>query len=110
MLVSGSEAHRVRLWVVALIIILALGDLVFRLYTVQVAGGEMYTNRLRDQTTVAIQLSPARGAIVDRNGVALAENRASFDIDLYLDELLRHYRHQHRGKVPRITLDSKKKE
>lgn len=90
-----------RILLLVLLIVGALYHLITSLYEVQVGEGEMYVQRLREQTTVPVRLSPARGEILDRNGVALARNRSSFDIDIYLDELVRNYRRQHRGHVPR---------
>lgn len=109
MLVNKIEEHRIRLLIFAAFLVIALGDLILHLYFVQVAKGDVYVNRLRDQTTVAVRLSPARGAIVDRNNIPLAENRASFDIDFYLDELVRHYSKQHHGKVPKIYYEATRK-
>jgi penicillin-binding protein 2 len=91
---------RWRLLIIVGVVLIAMAILLTRLWEVQVGQGQVYANKLRDQTTVSVRLSPARGAIVDRNGIPLAENRASFDIDFYLDELVRHHRRQHRGKVP----------
>lgn len=101
--------QRVRLVFFALLIMGTMCHLVYTLYDVQVSRGQIWSNRLRDQTTVAVRLSPARGAILDRNGVALAENRASFDIDFYLDELVRNYSRQHRGRLPRIGIPVKRR-
>jgi penicillin-binding protein 2 len=103
MLINQTPGTQTRLWFFGGLIVLAMLHLLYRLYEVQVSRGEVYVNRLRDQTTVAVRLSPARGAIVDTNGLALAENRASFDVDFYLDELVRTYSRQHRGNVPRLT-------
>ena len=50
------------------------------------------------------RLAPARGDICDRNGVALAENRPSFDIDFYLGDLRRDYAQTHKGRVPKLQL------
>jgi len=78
--------------------------LVVRLWNIEVAEGKTYAGQQRDQTTVSVRLSPARGAIVDRNGIAFAENRASFDIDFYLDELVRNYRREHKGRLPMVQV------
>lgn len=97
-----------RLLTLALMVLLAMGILITRLYDVQLAQGDVYTQKLRTQTTVATRLSPARGAIVDRNGIPLAENRASFDVDFYLDELQRNYSRAHRGRLPKIKVPVKR--
>lgn len=97
-----------RLLFIALMVLLAVGILLTRLYDVQLSQGDVYTQKLRTQTTVATRLSPARGAIIDRNGVAMAENRASFDIDFYLDELQRNYSRDHHGRLPKIKVPVKR--
>ncbi len=109
MLEHDLHARRTRQLILGTGLAFAIGYLIFALYQVQVASGETYRDKLRSQTTVAIRLSPARGAIVDRNGAAIAENRASFDIDLYLEELKRHYSREHRGGLPKITITKKRK-
>ena len=107
MLFEPLSIPRFRLAVLAFVFCAGAGVLLVRLWNVQVSQGEAYTKKLSDQTTVAVRLSPARGGIYDRNGVALAENRASFDIDFYLDELVRNYSREHRGKLPRIEIPGK---
>jgi len=108
MLLSDRNAKSWRVALFALIVVIAQAVLILNLYKVQLSHGEVYTERLRQQTTVAIRLSPARGAIVDRNDVALAENRSSFDVDFYLDELQRNYSRSHRGHLPYIEVPYKR--
>jgi len=107
MLFEPLSIPRFRFLLVAAIFVAGTVTLLVRLWDVQGAQGAAYTAKLRDQTTVAVRLSPARGAIVDRNGVALAENRASFDIDFYLDELVRNYSREHKGHLPHISIEHK---
>ncbi|MES2309638.1 MAG: penicillin-binding protein 2 [Verrucomicrobiota bacterium] len=83
--------------------------MVYRLFDVTVQKNENYKDKLRNQTTIAIRLSPARGTIIDRNGFAIAENRASFDIDFYLDQLIRDYSRTHRGRIPKLAVEVKRK-
>jgi penicillin-binding protein 2 len=107
MLFEPLAIPRVRFGLLAGLFVLGTSVLLVRLWNVQVSQGGTYTSLQHNQTTVAVRLSPARGAIVDRNGVALAENRASFDIDFYLDELVRNYSREHRGHLPRIDVERK---
>ncbi len=106
---SQSTHHGSRQGYLIFAFFLAALYLVFRLYDVTVQKNENYKDKLRSQTTVAIRLSPARGAILDRNGFAIAENRASFDIDFYLDQLIRDYSRTHRGRIPKIPISVKRK-
>lgn len=100
---SPNSETEARLRFLIPVVIVAVGYLVFRLYEIQIWQGSKYTERLKNQTTVPVLLSPARGSILDRNGVPLAENKASFDIDIYLKELVGGYRNAH-GRLPETTV------
>jgi penicillin-binding protein 2 len=105
MLITNPQAKpTARLRMLGLGVVCAAAVLVTQLHQVQVKEGERYAEALRSQTTVPVLLSPARGAILDRNGVGLAENRASFDIDVYLRELVGSYSRANKGKLPKTTL------
>ena len=64
-------------------LLLLLGDL----WRVQVMHGQHYDNKQDAQSLRRIRIPAARGEIVDRNGVVLANNRPSYDIAIYLDQL-----------------------
>ncbi len=104
MLVNDSRAAGWRLGVLALLIFAAIGVLLNRLWQVQIVNSESALKQSEAQTTVKARIAPARGAICDRNGVMLAENRPSFDIDFYLDDLRRDYAQSHHGRTPTIKL------
>jgi len=93
-----------RLGILALTVFAAVAVLLSRLWTVQIVNQDSAVQRSEAQTTVRARIAPARGAICDRNGVMLAENRPSFDIDFYLDDLQRNYGESHRGRKPMIPL------
>ncbi|MDX6767310.1 MAG: penicillin-binding protein 2 [Candidatus Methylacidiphilales bacterium] len=93
-----------RLQTLGLGVVCAVAVLIFQLHQVQVKEGRRYADELRNQTTVPVVLSPARGSILDRNGVGLAENRASYDIDVYLRELVGNYLRANKGHVPKTQL------
>jgi len=93
-----------RLGVLVLLIFTAVGILLNRLWSIQIINSEAARHTLEAHTTVKARIAPARGEICDRNGVPLAENRPSFDIDLYLDDLRRDYAQSHRGRMPKIPL------
>ncbi|MFQ3670361.1 MAG: penicillin-binding protein 2 [Verrucomicrobiia bacterium] len=92
-----------RILLMAVIVFLATGLLIWRLFQVQIAEGETHAERLRNQTTVRTILSPARGAILDRNGIALAENRASIDIDINFRELVGNFS-RNVGRTPKTEI------
>jgi penicillin-binding protein 2 len=102
MLADDIRAQGWRIGVLALLIFGAMGLLLSRLWTVQVVNTDTAVQRAEEQTTVRQRIAPARGAICDRNGVMLAENRPSFDIDFYLGDLRRAYAESHHGNVPQL--------
>jgi len=96
---------RIRLGVFFMVVVYAILMLIIQLHDVQMVNNQRWKRKLSEQTTVPVRLSPARGEIHDRNGVPLAQNRSSFDIDIYLDELHRNYRRDYRGHVPEVTIE-----
>jgi penicillin-binding protein 2 len=104
MLDDDIRAQGWRLGVLLLLIFAAMGILLSRLWNVQIVNSESALHTLEVNTTVKARIAPARGAICDRNGIPLAENRPSFDIDFYLDDLRRDYAQSHRGRMPMIPL------
>jgi len=89
----------IRLYVLGTILLLGLGALVAKLWYVQVARGAEYTARINKSSQVTVRLPAVRGEIRDRNGVPLARNRLSFEVDFYLPDIVRAYRHR-KGDVP----------
>ncbi|MEM6885270.1 MAG: penicillin-binding protein 2, partial [Verrucomicrobiota bacterium] len=92
-----------RIGIINISIFAAVVILVGKLFYVQLRDGDKYAESLKSQTTVSVLLSPARGGIYDRNGIGLAENRASLDIDVYLREMVGHYARNQKGKLPKTT-------
>ncbi|MCV6589507.1 MAG: penicillin-binding protein 2 [Marinobacterium sp.] len=69
------------------IVVLMLGVLVGRMYYLQVEQYERYSS-LSDNNRVQLQpVAPTRGLIYDRNGVLLADNRASYSVTLLREEV-----------------------
>src|SRR5471030_3070779 len=104
MLADDIRVQGWRLGVLVLLVFAAVGVLLSRLWTVQIVNSDSAQARSEEQTTVRARLAPARGAICDRNGVMLAENRPSFDIDFDLADLRRNYAESHKGNVPKLPL------
>ena len=76
-----------RLAVIATIVGVGLLLLLTDLFRVQVVHGSRYDSREEAQSLRRIRIPSARGEIIDRNGVVLANNRPSYDIVIYLDQL-----------------------
>ncbi|MFA7344291.1 MAG: penicillin-binding protein 2 [Terrimicrobiaceae bacterium] len=91
-----------RILVLGLIMLLGFSGLVFRLWYVQIARGAEYTARIGNRSQVSVRIPAVRGEILDRNGIKLVENRASFEVDFYLPDMVRAYR-ESKGSVPMIS-------
>jgi penicillin-binding protein 2 len=72
---------------VALIVSLGLGVLLAGLWYIQIVSVGRYRASLQNQTFRTVRIPATRGKLLDRNGLVLAENRPSYNLNLYLDEL-----------------------
>ena len=91
--------HRLRIQVLAFFFLLGMGSIVMRLWWVQVARGAEWTAKIRGSSAVTVRIPSVRGEIRDRNGVSLVQNRASYQVDFYLPEMVKGYR-QRVGQPP----------
>jgi penicillin-binding protein 2 len=105
MIISAPFRNRnSRLVVIGAIVAAGLFLLLADLWRVQVLRGEHYGSREEAQSLRRIRIPAARGEIVDRNGVVLANNRPSYDIVIYLDQLGRVSKQQDIVRVASINL------
>lgn len=86
---SPVAVHVWRLLLLWLAMLGLFGALVFRLWNLQVAQGMEYQRRLAKQSLRSVRLPGIRGRILDRNGERMADNRPSYGVSLYLEELRR---------------------
>lgn len=93
-------AYTARIIAMGVLALMALGLLVARLWWIQVARGDEYTAKVQGRSQVSVRLPAVRGEIMDRNGIALVENRASFELDFYLPDIVNAYRNEH-GALPK---------
>ncbi|MGQ9661648.1 MAG: penicillin-binding protein 2 [Kiritimatiellia bacterium] len=85
--VQEKEFWRLRLVTAAwLVAFLGLGIIIWR---IQVRDAAKYQNRRDKQCVRRVRLPGVRGMIFDRNGVALAQNRLSYCLVVYVEELRR---------------------
>ncbi|HMJ91802.1 MAG TPA: penicillin-binding transpeptidase domain-containing protein [Candidatus Acidoferrum sp.] len=78
-----ADKHlRVLSWVVVLGLLVLLSGL----WWIQVVRSRHYVEDLRNQSYRTVRVPAPRGKILDRNGVALAENRPTYNISLYLED------------------------
>ena len=88
-----------RIQFLGLCMLLGLSALVLRLWWVQVARGKEWTARIQGSSEATVRIPSVRGEIRDRNGVALVQNRASYEVDFYLPEMVKGYRQRY-GRPP----------
>jgi penicillin-binding protein 2 len=83
---------RWRLQFLALMFLAGLAALLGRLWFVQVAHGPEWTAKIRGSSEATVRIPSVRGEIRDRNGTTLVQNRASYEVDFYLPEMVKGYR------------------
>jgi penicillin-binding protein 2 len=83
--IFDEEHLRVRILLV--VMLAAFGVLLAALARMQVAHGKSYQRDLMKQSVRRVRVPGMRGQIFDRNGVCVADNRPSYCIAIYLEEL-----------------------
>src|SRR5712692_6767878 len=83
---------RLRIQFLGLLMLLGMGALALRLWWIQVAHGAEWTAQIRGSSQATVRIPSVRGEIKDRNGLTLVQNRASFEVDFYLPEMVKGYR------------------
>src|SRR6195256_3115972 len=83
---------RLKIQVVGLLMLLGMAALSLRLWWIQVAHGAEWTSQIRGSSQATVRIPSVRGEIKDRNGLTLVQNRASYEVDFYLPEMVRGYR------------------
>lgn len=71
----------------ALVVLAGLLVLLGGLWWVQIISYHRHTENERDQSYRTVRIPAIRGKIMDRNGLVLAENRPSYNVNLYIEEL-----------------------
>ena len=82
---NDREMARCQVLLFAMLLLMAL--LVIVLWRIQVAHNPRYEDRLIKQSMRQVRLPGERGRIFDRNLICLADNRPSFCVAVYLEEL-----------------------
>jgi penicillin-binding protein 2 len=85
-------SSRLRIQFLGLLMLMGIGALGLRLWWIQVAHGAEWTAQLRGSSQATVRIPSVRGEIRDRNGLALVQNRASYEVDFYLPEMVKGYR------------------
>ncbi len=85
-------SYRLRIQFLGLFMLLGVGSLGLRLWWIQVAHGAEWTVQIRGSSQATVRIPSVRGEIKDRNGLTLVQNRASYEVDFYLPEMVKGYR------------------
>jgi penicillin-binding protein 2 len=99
-----------QLRLVALAVLGGLGVLLGGLWWVQVVSARDYQANLETQSFRTVRIPAVRGKILDRNGLALAENRPTYNVSLYLDELHNSFDATYSNKAVRARAELAKKQ
>src|SRR5258708_8458553 len=89
-----SANAELRVYFMAFVFLLGLCALCAKLWYEQVLRGHNWSSRLASRSEVTVRIPSVRGEIRDRNGVTLVANRASYEVDFYLPDMVRGYRHE----------------
>lgn len=80
MIISEAKTHRARTAVlIGLCVVMCIAASI-RVFEYQIVDGAGYLKQAKSGTTTEIEVSAARGKIVDRNGVVLVDNAASYNV------------------------------
>ncbi|MCS7091284.1 MAG: penicillin-binding transpeptidase domain-containing protein [Verrucomicrobiota bacterium] len=82
----------------AVLVLAGLVVLLVGLWWIQVASRHTYQGQLEIQAVRTVRVPAARGRILDRTGVVLADTQPSFNLGLYLEELSREFRQEY-GRI-----------
>ena len=88
-------------------VLIGMAILVAGLWWVQIISYRQYSENLKSQSFRTVRIPAIRGKILDRNGAALAENRPSYNVNLYLEELRVEFRAEYaRLRKPQFVTNS----
>jgi penicillin-binding protein 2 len=89
-----------RIIFMASFVLVCLGILVGRLWWLEVVQYDKYAKLVKTGSALSVRLPAVRGEILDRNGIPLVENRASFEVNFYLPDMVRAYEKEHKTRAP----------
>ena len=93
-----------QLQLLALLFCTGLVALLIGLWWVQIVNATAHQESVETQAFRSVRIPAVRGKILDRNGVALVENRPNFNINLYLEELSPAFRKEYQRIRPRVVV------
>src|SRR5262245_53905022 len=96
------KKNDVQLQLLALAFCLGLLALLIGLWWVQIVNASQHQESVETQAFRSVRIPAVRGKILDRNGLALVENRPNYNINLYLEELSPAFRKEYQRIRPRV--------
>ncbi len=93
-----------RLNALAVLAIGCMALLGFRLWQLQVVEHEKYASRIQGASEVTVRIPSVRGEIRDRNGITLVRNRASYEVDFFLPEVVAGFRPEYEKESSKLPV------
>lgn len=100
--------YRLRLHLLTLAMMCGFALLVYRLWSLQIDRHEEFVNKVPEARQQRARIPGVRGEIKDRNGVVLATNKASFEVQVNLRDVFEEYARQCKIKkmdVPTVDFE-----
>ncbi len=101
---SRRSSPEMRLYFMAFVMLAAFGVVAAKLWWEQVAHGNNWSQKIAGRSQVKVRIPSVRGEIRDRNGLTLVGNRASYEVDFYLPDMVRGFKQQTDANGKRIPV------
>ncbi|MGC6580721.1 MAG: peptidoglycan D,D-transpeptidase FtsI family protein [Akkermansiaceae bacterium] len=86
--------YRFRLFLLTALVLVGCGTLLSRLHEFQIEKRSSFVANIPSTHTVSVREPGVRGEITDRNGLVLARNRRSYEVDFNLEDIYKNWREQ----------------
>src|SRR5687768_11058965 len=93
---------------VTLAVLVGLGILFQGLWYVQVISATRYRESEKAQSFRTVRLPAQRGRILDQNGLVLAENQPSYNVNLYFKDLRKSFQSAYSAALKKLDAERKK--
>jgi len=90
-------------------VLAGMAILLIGLWYMQVISHRRFAENQKAQSFRTVRIPAIRGKILDRSGQPLAENKPSYNVGLYLDELREHFRDEWRRTRPKGKLSRRER-
>jgi len=105
---TGNNREKdLRLYGVGGLLLLGMGILLVGLWYVQVATALVYVKDQETQSMRTVRIPAVRGSILDAQGQPLAQDRPTYVVNAYLEELRHHFREEWKNNKPEGKLTDK---